>query len=444
MLFWTGQDVIKSLSPLILFCFFIACPAFAQDNPMLYKKIQLSKKSYTFDELTHEIQKQTGITFSYNASKINPHQKFRIKREQKNVTQLLSIIKNRSGIGYKMISPNYIVYIAPVKVNSSSEQKKKAKKRAEDIAKKKETKDNTTPIIVPEAGNQVAANNLQSDSAAQQTEIVIGDSVTVSNYYSSGGAGYGGYGSRNNSNGESIHIVMRYPSEHDQGILDPYASLNSPKEKSHFQLFSFDNLDVSKFFEKNLLITAGVSANETYYFNPGIHFGFRFLYATLSYNFGAFSEWRYGLGMEVPISEKWFLQAELNTGKGFFRNYSYSTIDTIFPPPQDSLAPIQIIHKDNSINVTSKLSSFSLSVATNLNKNILLSGGITINRLKSSYFSEGMPFDINSFKPVIPDATSRFQTLKPPYVLSQSYNSLDAIGVKYWLGIQLSIYWRLN
>lgn len=435
MLLLTGQDVIKAFSTLVLLFFFTICPVFAQDSLMLFKKIQLSKKSYTFDELTHQIQKQTGITFSYNASKINSQQHFRIKSDEMNVTQLLALVKKKSGISYKMINPSYIVYIAPINSNPSVKQKKKPKKRVGETVPKKEKKSNIAPIQSP-------VNSLASDSATQQTEVVIGDSIAVANYYSSGGAGYNGYGS-NSSNDKSIHIVMRYPRAKDQVIVDPYASLNQPTEKNYFQLFSFGNPDISKFFEKNILIAGGFSADETYYFNPGIHFGFRFLYANLSYNIGAFSEWRYGIGTQVPLSETWFLQAELNTGKEFFKSFNYPTFDTTFFPPQDSLPPL-IVQHDLPLNVVSKLSSFSISISNSLNKNLCLSGGISINRLRSSYFSDGISYDIQSINPPIPDVTSRFQTLKPLYVLSQSYNASDAIGVKYWVGVRLSVYWRFN
>ena len=167
----------------------------------------------------------------------------------------------------------------------------------------------------------------------------------------------------------------------------------------------------------------------------------------MSYNFGAFPEWRYGLGTEVSLIEKWALQVELNSGRGFFKDYNYPTFDTTFFPPPDSLTPAPpplVVQSNNALNVASKLSTLSVSVATNLNKNILFSGGITINRLKSKYFSDGFPLDINRIDTEILDATNRFQTLNPPYVLTESYNALDAIGVKHWLGIRLSIYWRFN
>ncbi len=68
-------------------------------DPMFYKEIQLSHKPYTLHSLSREMQRQSGITFSYNAAKISPNQKIRIKDNRLTVEQLLALVKK---IGHRL------------------------------------------------------------------------------------------------------------------------------------------------------------------------------------------------------------------------------------------------------------------------------------------------------------------------------------------------------
>jgi hypothetical protein len=295
---------------------------------------------------------------------------------------------------------------------------------------------NTTSI--ENQGNTSEGNvaNTSSDSLSPQTVVVIGDSATASGYYSGGGGG-GSMG--------ALNMVMRYPGR--DADRNPYASLNPPEDNSNdWYKPSSGNPDIAGFLKKNILMDAGVSADETYYFSPILHLGFRFLYATLSYNTGAYSQWRYGLGAEARVNDKWSLRVDFTTGKKFSASFAFPTFDTIILPP-DSANPQPtplITEKDVPLTVQSQLSRFSFSVARQFSTNFSLAAGITLNRLKSAYFSEGRPFDLNNIDPPIPDADNRFRTMKPPYVLTQSYNPADATGVKLWLGFQITILYRLS
>lgn len=420
--------------------FFLACmaalPVHAQDDPMLYKEVQLQKKWYTFDELTHAIQQQTGITFSYNASAVNADKRFRIKNKRMTAVKLLAAIKAKSGIGYKSIHPGFIVYQPPNNILHKHKTLRE-KKRAVAIRKTGPIKQPVTESEEAVAPTTQAFVSPPADST-MQTVVVIGDSTIASGYYFGGGSGGGGMG--------DIEMVMRYPGK-DENVVNPYASLNPPDAGHQQQMTKWSQPDISTFFKKNLLLGAGISAGETYYLSPELYFGFRFLYAELSYNVGgAYSQFRYGLGAEAQINDQWALQVGFNTGKSFSESYVYTTFDTVFPPPDSSIpTPTPVITETNTpIFVQSRLTRFSLSAVRKVNRNLSISGGIVINRLSTQYFSQDQPFDLNNLEPAVIDTDNRFRTLKPPYVLSRSYNPADARLTQLWLGFRVSVSYRLN
>lgn len=432
-----GKPVNRAFTVLLLLISLLSgTPVLAQDNPVLYQEIQLDKKSYQFDELTHVIQQQTGLTFSYNASKISSSKKFRIHSKRITLVKLLKTINKESGIGYEMVQGHHIIYI-PGHRKSHYQSRKKKKKSAE----KKKDIATTDNALAAQTETQNAGINLASitDSGITQKVYVFGDSLTAATYYFGGGTAAGGMG--------TIKMVMRYPNG-SGSWENPYASLNPP-EGNHAKFGTTnDNPDITGFLRKNLLIGAGFTADETYYFNPTLQFGLRFLYAQVSYNFGNFSQWRYGLGINLPINDQWKISADFSTGKRFSSSsYSYPKFDTTFPPPPDSIItpPLPIItRRDVPITVQSKLNRFSISVARTFNKNLTVSAGITFNQLKSSYFSREQPLDLTTFNLPVNDALKRFITIKPAYLLTNTYNSTTATGVKTWIGIRISLLYRLN
>lgn len=435
---WKGTVALKLLIlHLLFFTCMMAQTAHAQDDPMLYKEVQLQKKSYTFDELTHTIQQQTGITFSYNASKISADRHFRIKTKRMTAIKLLAVIKAKSGIGYKLIHPGFIVY-QPPKTAPARHEKLRRKKNlatARNTAQIEPTTTEAEDISTAEKPSSVVA---PADSVTQ-TVVVIGDSAAASGYYFGGGSG-GGSGSMGN-----IEMVMRYPGKNDN-IVNPYASLNPPGDEHQQPSSDWNQADIGDFFKKNLLLAAGFSVGETYYFSPALHFGFRFLYADLSYNVGTYPQFRYGLGAEAQINGRWALQVGFNTGKSFSKSYVYTTFDTTFLPPPDSSLPLPpIITEINTpIFVQSQLLCFSLSAVRKVNKNLSISGGLVFNRLSTQYSSGNQPFDLNNIEPPIVGAENRFRTMKPPYELSRSYSPADARLTQLWIGFRIGIHYRLN
>ncbi len=399
--------------------------AMAQNpSPMFYKEIQLTHKPYTLHSLSREMQRQSGITFSYNAARINPDQKIRIKEEKITVERLLAMVKKRTGVGYKIVSTNHIVYLEGPKQKGLFVRKKKPEQARVAGA--------PLPAATPQparvtGNNQPATTATLSpvDSPATAQIVIVGDSSLAMAYYFSGGG---------NSGGAYHGAVVRAPGER---WSDPYLDLNAPATAKGYS----DNKTVA-FIKSNLLLSFGVSADEIYYFNPSVRAGFTFLYATLSYNIGSSPQWRYGLGSSARISEKWNMHLAFNTGKKVPGAFNLTTADTI--PPLDSIGPPTIITANHAIAVQSRLSRFSLLLEYKFTEDLSLSAGATLNYLTTEYSSNDQPVAFNSFsKSIVADPDKEFRIIKPPYLLGNSYSGNNSGNTKIWIGFQLSLFYRI-
>lgn len=416
---------------LIFCCLHLSIPIFAQENPMFYKEIQLNNKPYSLESLTKEIQQQTGITFSYNAGKVNAKKRIRIKKTRITLEQLLPLIKKHSGIDYKIINQKHIIYTIS-----------KSKTRKSNVVKKSTKAETKTKVPIPDfKTNSLREEPILVKSKPEDTLLlpipitVIGDSTIAASYYSSGGGG--------NMGGADIIMTRKLPKEN--AWEDPFASLNLPSDKAKFGLMNFNDYDLGSFFKRRTLLESGFSSDEIYYFNPSVNFGFTFLYGTLSYNIGKYPHPRYGLGTEVKINEHYSFRISFNTGKFLYNESSYSYLDTLIIPPPDSISePETIIEKHTSaITIQSKLNRLDLTFVWKKNNRFSISGGATLNHLKTNYFSNDLPFSFNSLPYPILDADNRYRTIKPPYVFSNTHDNANSSNIKMWIGIHFSLLYRI-
>jgi hypothetical protein len=412
----------------LLLCLGIAGRAFAQKpDPMFYKEIQLTHKPYTLHSLSREMQRQSGITFSYNAAKVSANTKIRLRNDKLTVEQLLTLIRKKSGINYKIVSSSHIVYIEGPKKKGLFARKKEKKKP--------ETVKNA---VVKKPAQQVPAKQpvvvrapAAADTAGPLRLVIIGDSSLAMAYYFSGGSNSGG-----------AYTGSGTPKAPDADTwADPYMDLNAPANAKGYT----DNKTVT-FFKKNLLFALGASVDELYYFNPTVRAGFSFLYGTISYNLGSTTEWRYGLGTSARISDKWNMHLSFTTGRKINGDYNLITTDTTILPDPDSLLPPQVIttNTNNPIRVQSRLSRFSLILEYQITKDVTLSGGATLNYLTTSYTNNGQPVRFNDFvNSTSTDPDKDFRIIKPPYLLGNSYDGNSSSNNKMWIGLQLSLFYRI-
>lgn len=419
------QPVIRLLVTLLFFLWGIGKEyAIGQTpGPMFYKEIQMEHKNYTLDELSREIQQQSGITFSYNAHKINARTSIRIRNKRQTVLQLLDHIQSSAGISNKIINGRHIIYTGQVQKKATKRKQKAGKKKATATDVKREEKQES-PVAPPQS------TPVLSDV---QEIAVIGDTAVASAYYLSGGGGsYGG----------AYQMVPKFSQDKKDQWYDPNAALYRGKENVPLPAPGGNDL-IGAFLKENVLLNVGFLADEIYYFNPTIAVGFSFINFVVSYNTGSYAHWRYGLGSNAPINDRWDLQLSFNTGKSFSSQYGFTTFDTIPVPSPDSFPqPPIIVPRDIPVQVQSRLTRYTIGAAYNLDKSFSLSAGITLNYLSTTYSSLGAPLSFNSLMPGITDADRQYRTISPPYLLKNTYSDNLPSNVKLWLGIQIGFSYR--
>lgn len=388
---------------------------------MFYKEIQLEhKKSYTLQTLTREIQRQTGISFSYNAARIDPYTKIRV-RDKLTVEQILSSIRKKAGIGYKVISKTHIIY-------TESPNRKRSKVKGK---KKKLHKPETSrPVDYYE---DMALRSLGTDGVIGQQIIIVGDSAVAGYYFS----GSGGSGASYAGDDDTKYPILLDETDDEEMDEDLY-NLSRNTSKGYVKGES----EALNYIKRSALVAAGISADEVYYLNPTFRAGFDFLYGTVSYNIGTYSHWRYGVGSSARLNDNWKLHFNINTGQNIAERYNIQKFDTIFS--QDSIIPPIIIETNTPLLVRSKLTRFTLSAEWNIGKGFMLGAGVTLNYLKTSYSSIGNPVTLSNILPIGYDADQKYQTIDPPYLLGNTYNGNRSSNVKTWLGLQLMLIYRLR
>ena len=432
--------VNKCLRLLIGLLLLAAAPLSAQKvSPMFYKEVQLRHKPYTLHTLTREIQRQSGITFSYDAIKIDPDRKVKLKRnlDRLTVKELLALLRKRTGIGYKIVGSSHIIYTLS---GTGSSRKKKGNKPAKYYKSKPARQQYAEPEEEDTAEPYIAV--LREDSTLEHQIIVIGDSSLAAGYYLSGSGGnggiYPGYNIQNNpgTNGSS------------EEELEEIAEQRNSRASSGGYYTPLGQSAGVLFIKKNTFAEAGLTADETYYLNPTLKMGFSFLYGTLAYNLGNFPHWRYGLGTSARFDNGWSVHLEWSTGNKLAQNYNIQTFDTIFPPPPiDSLEPPEpptLIEHNRPLLVQSTLNRVTLGVEWDMGKNFSMGGGLSMNFLNTTYSSNGNKVTLSDILPVGIDADEKYRTIKPPYVISNSYSANSTSNTKVWIGLQLRLVYRLN
>lgn len=167
-------------------------------------------------------------------------------------------------------------------------------------------------------------------------------------------------------------------------------------------------------------IKAGITADETFYLNPTIYGGWRFLYgiASWSTNFNV-SGFRYGGGVAVGISADWRVHLAVTTGK---LEKSYDTSGFI-------------------LQGKTTLTRFALTGEKKLHEKWRFQIGVTYCMLRTTYYQNGVPAP-----PFIDDNKVKnwLNPINPVYTITNSYTNDKTIHKQSWLGLQVGIFYQIN
>lgn len=392
-------------------CFTVAAQ---QTDSTFRKEIRLKQKRYTLQSITAEMKAQSGISFSYNAASIDPATRIRLKGSTATVAQILAVIKKKTGISYKTINQHHIIYVAASGKKQAAAKPKKKKRSKRDL---KQDIAEPVPVAPSDPANRPASDDLTTSAAAGAADSTdagrtgAGDSSLMMSSYSGGGGAGGGGGSETAGEDDAPPHIPERKWRRGTGNSSENNTLN--------------------FFANNVLLALGASVDETYYFNPTLKFGMRFIYGIASYNLGGGGNtWRYGVGGSATIDEHWSMHFAITTGQSVSKNYTISYPDTTIPQ-----APL---------SVTSKLTRYGISTNYSFGNGFAVEGGLTFNSLKTNYTSNGSPVTLSDILPVGYDADEKYTGIKPPYVLGNSYSGNSTGNTKTWIGFQISLLYQLR
>lgn len=380
----------------------------------LQVKIRVPTGDTRFDSLLHLITRQTGVKFSVNTRKYSLSRTMHIGKSVLSLGDVLAVIHEKSGIYYTALG-NHIIFIdnPPRQINAlnRSMAPPPLKKQATiKNTKKRAIKTTQTPatqthrlsaaltleqLPIPAPPATVISIALENNATAPtQTAKPLSDSIS--------------------------RVTTRSAEERPHNNL-----LRSSWEKiTAIQLPSLQQGDEQTTAGRRSLfspeIKTGITADETFYLNPTIHVGWRFLYgiASWSTNFNM-SGFRYGGGVAVGISDDWRMHLAVTTGK---LEKSYDTSGFV-------------------LQSKATLNRIALIGEKKLREKWRFQIGVTYCMLHTTYYRDGVPtppfLNENQVKELL-------NPLNPVYTITDSYNSDKTRHNQSWIGLQIGIFYQIN
>ncbi|QJB38875.1 hypothetical protein HF324_13775 [Chitinophaga oryzae] len=168
-------------------------------------------------------------------------------------------------------------------------------------------------------------------------------------------------------------------------------------------------------------VGAGVSMEESFIVNGQLQAGMPFLYAIASWGTGRnTSGLRYGAGISVPPGENWRLHLQATIGK---MQFEYDSTD--------------FVKKE----IRMQWQKLALIGERRLNDHLGVQAGISLNILRSEYYTMDHPASLGREEEV---ALKDVRYFKPLYTISDTFSPDAVDNRKMWLGVQVSIIYRLH
>ena len=172
-------------------------------------------------------------------------------------------------------------------------------------------------------------------------------------------------------------------------------------------------------------IKIGPSFDESFFGGAIFQLGHPFLYGTLSYNSNN-DVYQVGFGAAASLKLVRRIRLHLTSSVGELKKSSSfsDSAGYIFP-----------------IATTGKLVRAGLLAEFPVSKRMKLQVGAQFNSLNTKYFMQTSPTSLSMFRG---DGDQTFYTLKPPYLLSNTYSRFSNSNLKTWLGFQLNLLYYIN
>ncbi|OQP64851.1 hypothetical protein A3860_19035 [Niastella vici] len=386
----------------------------AQTAVNLHKMILVPANAIQLDSLLNLINKQAGVKFSINTRKFPAGKYIRIKANKQTIGGLLQEIKANTGVYYAILGDHIILLDNPPPakrkatnvVNTTHTVLAPHLPAAPSVSQKQPVPPNKNSSIkhIPPDTNPHISN--QRPPAGNATTPL--PAVTAADA-----------GANKNFSSDTIKTTVPIPASKDSVKAQspvgkkPAATINQVASRA-------SSPTKERSIAGNMLIKAGLGADDVFYFNPTIQAGIKYVYALASFssNF-KISGFRYGLGGAIELNDQWNLQLQLTTG-----NLS-STFDTA----------------GQKWEFKTQLHRAACIAEARIGNRISVQFGPVFNLMKLTFYQAGI-----KMAPGLPDyqIDKKFNLIKPIYTLSDNFSMNRAQSTKMWIGFQLGLFVDLN
>ncbi|WP_344978170.1 hypothetical protein [Compostibacter hankyongensis] len=389
----------------ILLTLFLAIPclALSQKKTERAQVLFLPARTIRLDSLGDYIARTSGFFLSFSTDKINPGKKIAFNGASMKLDDLLTYLDDQYQITSEIMGNHIILFRDNSSRRAVQSEKAKSELRAS-------TRKSGAPGDVPAAGPE----NVPEPSVTAVRPVVRYEIQAIAMSVRSGREG---------------EKLVR------QADTLPAGASRLPSFSREIPASVFKGEKKKSRSDNGFYLSAGLTANEVFYANPGIRAGLPWLFATAAWktNFKA-SGFFYGMGSAVPLSKNWDISFSLSTG----------TLSKDFSWPFSN--PDSTHLSDSTLHLKSRPISLGLFAARQINDRWSFEFGPVINFMRSSYALSGID-PVGSSLPSGPPGTDPYKEyylIRPPYSLGASYDEKRGSGKKIWIGFQLGVFYRLR
>ena len=395
----------------LAFCLalFFSYTAFGQvANVDLNRKIVIKPGTLSLDSVFHIVARQTGVVFSYDANRLNIHQRVQVIGDVVTFKKILAILTEANGLCIKQLE-NHII-VAPCGKNNVMFPRREVPK----------TKRSTVPN---DTGNHqhipVNSISLPEDSVAQVAARRVTSAIERP----------GDSLSRSRDTVRIRQEIVKIPVTPETTTAPPdsvVAMINTKPPVVDEQMTQTQTQATEKTnrHSPDVFVKIGVPLDESRYSGVVIQAGVPVFYATFGANTNfKVSYIQYGLGTGFQLaSDVRFL---LTVSRGSIERSGHYT---------DS------IKNQYPVRVKSNLTRASVAVEIFLSKKIGIQVGPVFNYLTTRYYIDNKATNLAAFE----RGDEIFSTIWPPYLIMNTYSSAKDSNVKTWIGLQVSVLYHVK
>ncbi|MBX9448824.1 MAG: hypothetical protein KL787_03535 [Taibaiella sp.] len=385
-------------------------------NNVLATQVSLPDRSYSVHELTQTIQWQAEVSFSYNSKEINSAQKIVIQRHQTDLVSLLHYLKVNYGITSR-IAGGHVVFIPGPGYTGNKKLKREKKKIAKRNRKKQKVQERKANLLREKREKEIELQNgahpapVQTsdprDSMAFIQEITAQDEALKQYYLELG------------------------PRDQLQRLS---GNVNSLEKRAR-------DFNAHKGIRKSMMINMAAYADENFFFNPQLEFGYKYLYLTGTYALHRdLSHPRWGAGVLVPVTEKVSIRIFGNFGK--FKKATNFFYDLT---PRDTSPVDPVIYSGDYIT-KGNLLKVGITFEYRFSKYFSATLSPVWNQLSTRFLQNNNPVSLMSLLPAgeVGIREEDVQLLQRSILITHNTFSLSQTQYqRNWFGIQIGICMRL-